>query len=53
MRAEPTLQAAVSYLGFKTVRNLALTASVSDIFKRDEIEARVHAAINALNREGQ
>ena len=31
-----SLQRAISYLGFKQVRNLAITASVSEIFKKDE-----------------
>ena len=30
------LQQAISYLGFSQIRNLAITASVSDSFKRDE-----------------
>lgn len=30
------LQQAVAYLGLKQIRNLAMTASVSDLFKRDE-----------------
>ncbi len=31
------LQQAISYLGFNQVRNLALTASVSSLFKRNEV----------------
>src|SRR5262245_37069549 len=30
------LQLAIAYLGLKQIRNLAVTASVSDIFKKDE-----------------
>jgi HD-like signal output (HDOD) protein len=30
------LQMAIAYLGFRQIRNLALTASISDIFKKDE-----------------
>lgn len=30
------LQAAIAYLGFRQIRNLALTASISDLFKQDE-----------------
>jgi putative nucleotidyltransferase with HDIG domain len=30
------LQVAISYLGFRQIRNLALTASISDVFKKDE-----------------
>ncbi len=39
------LQTAIAYLGFKQVRNLAITASVSDIFKREDAigEYRRHA----------
>lgn len=37
LRATVTnLHQAISYLGFNQVRNLAMTASVSEIFKRDE-----------------
>ncbi len=31
-----SLQRAISYLGFKQVRNLAVTASVSEVFKKDQ-----------------
>ena len=31
-----SLQRAISYLGFKQVRNLAVTAAVSDVFKKDD-----------------
>jgi HD-like signal output (HDOD) protein len=38
LRAKITnLHSAISYLGFAQVRNLAITASVSDIFKHDEV----------------
>lgn len=39
------LHQAISYLGFNQVRNLAMTASVSEIFKRDEV-------IGAYSRRG-
>jgi len=40
-----SLQRAISYLGFKQVRNLAITASVSDLFKTDN-------HIGSYNRTG-
>lgn len=39
------LQTAIGYLGFRQVRNLALTASISEVFKKDE-------AIGRYNRVG-
>jgi putative nucleotidyltransferase with HDIG domain len=32
-----TLQAAIAYLGFRQIRNLAMAASISEVFKKDEL----------------